>query len=242
MLTESNNNEINNTEISKKTSSLSPLNNDDLNTVKKKSIEPADENLRTMFEQYYEHARHQELQRTGFATILGAILAAIISQYINLPPQNDLKFAVFVVGWLLSIIGFCLMYTWSRPFFRHYVLSEMIILKKWGEEKYSRLSSHQRTAKDWNFKQIFFAISSRNLFYTLTGLFTLIFGFLIGGIIADPEKHDSVISSTIDNFFPGNFEPILFGGFTVVILIILRIWFAYEELYAIKDILDKFNE
>ena len=120
--------------------------------------------------------------------------------------------------------------------------SEMIILKRWGGTRYSRLSSQQRTSKDWNFKQIFFAISSRNLFYTLTGLFTLIFGFLIGAIIADPEKHNNLISSTIDSFFPGNFEPFLFAGFTAVILLILRIWFTYEELYAIKEILDKFNE
>ena len=69
----------------------------------------------------------------------------------------------------------------------------------------------------------------------------MIFGFLIGTIIADPEKHNNLISSTIDTFFPGNFEPFLFAGFTAVILIISRIWFAYEELYAIKEILDKFS-
>jgi hypothetical protein len=44
-------------------------------------------NLQTMLREHYEHSRQQEWQRTTFTTILGAIVAAIISSYDKLPPN-----------------------------------------------------------------------------------------------------------------------------------------------------------
>src|SRR5215207_7668753 len=85
-------------------------------------------NLQTMLGEHYEHSRHQEWQRTTFTTILGAIVAAIISSYDKLPPEPQLRVGVFLAGLALSFIGFLLMYTWNRPFIRHYTLTEMIVV------------------------------------------------------------------------------------------------------------------
>jgi len=197
------------------------------------------EHIDVVYQEHYAHSRHQELQRTGFATILGAILAAIISQYHNLPTQNDLRLSVFAAGWILSFIGFLLMYSWSRPFFRHYILAEVILVKYLKFESLARISEEKWNADNWHFREIFLSLSSRNLFYMMTALFTLIFSVLLGYAITDDAKTDAPISFQIDSFFPGKSEIYLFSILTLVVLLICRIWFALEELYAVRDILSK---
>jgi MFS family permease len=177
-------------------------------------------NLQSMLREHYEHSRHQEWQRTTFTTILGAIVAAIISSYDKLPLDLQLRLGVFVAGLALSFIGFLLMYTWNRPFIRHYMLTEMIVVY------YFKLPWLRRTRtldpkKVKRFDSLFDPTSG-NVFYLLTSLFTLLFAFLIGYT----QK--------------GELTSGIYGALIALgILIPIRFYFGYQETQARKQILER---
>jgi hypothetical protein len=196
-------------------------------------------NLRTIYGEHYKHSRHQEWQRTTFVSILGVIVAAIISSYDKLPPQYDLRVGVFAVGWALSLLGFVLMYTWNRPFIRHYTMCEIIIRYYWKLPVLSRFEiSNSGTYKDkFNpsnlslSKDFLFEPTSGNVFYSITALFSLLFSILVGYTISlayNTPEFITVMTITISAII------------TIGALFYLRYIFARHEKNARENILRRF--
>jgi uncharacterized membrane protein len=175
--------------------------------------------LQSMFQQHYEHSRHQEWQRTSFTTILGAIVGAIFSFYDKLP-ANGLQIGVLVVGLALSSIGFVLMYTWNRPFIRHHTWSDMIVIYYWKMPWLRRKFNYNPSTL--SLREFIFEPTSGNLFYVLTAIFCLLFAVTIGYLLSNTSHYMSYI----------------FGGITLVTLFVVRIIFAYKERGAKKEILE----
>lgn len=207
-------------------------------------------NLQTMLREHYEHSRHQEWQRTTFTTILGAIVAAIISSYDKLPPEPQLRVGVFIAGLALSFIGFLLMYSWNRPFIRHYTLTEMIVVY------YFKLPWLRRTTKldpdKVNIFDMLFDPTSGNVFYILTSLFSLLFAFLIGYTIMIPssfmvnpieDQNEPTTASSIKIVYYIQKGDIFIGLYSVLIVlgiqIPMRLYFGNREMKVRKQILKR---
>ena len=174
--------------------------------------------LQSMFQQHYEHSRHQEWQRTAFTTILGAIVGAIFSFYDKLP-VNGIQIGVLLVGLALSSVGFVLMYTWNRPFIRHHTWSDMIIIYYYKMPWLRRKANYNPSIL--SLREFLFEPTSGNLFYVLTAIFCSLFAITIGYSLPNTP----------------NYMGYIFGGTTLAVLFVVRIIFAYKERDVRREIL-----
>lgn len=176
--------------------------------------------LQSMFQQHYEHSRHQEWQRTAFTTILGAIVGAIFSIYDKLP-ANGLQIGVLLVGLALSSVGFVLMYTWNKPFIRHHTWSDMIVIYYWKMPWLRRKTNYDPCCLA--LREFLFEPTSGNLFYVLTAIFCLLFAITIGYSLPNAPHYMGYI----------------FGGTTLAVLFVVRIIFACKERGVRREILQR---
>lgn len=136
------------------------------------------EYAKTVFEQFWLHARHQELQRLTFTSVYSAIVAgafAFLGSEIS-----DLQSRVYLsIGMtILSILGFFLMHAWRIPFIVYSRLAEIVMIKKWEMEHYKRFGEYDKLV---NASLVF------HLFYVLlASLFFSIF------LLTFPEAYPGV--------------------------------------------------
>lgn len=236
----------------------------------------ARENLGRIFDQHYSHSRHQETQRLTFTTILTAVLGAIVtftgSNFANSlgAQSNSLFILIFTIGWALSFIGFILMYTWNKPFIRHYTLAEMIVVYKWNLRELSRLpvlgNGKRKTIAD----HLLEAIKLIFLFHRNAQPKSDIGYYGLKIKAKDWNIEDVLLEATSGNIFyvlmalynflfaaliayaiPGLVNQQIFWTYVLQILVIcgsifalvrIRIYFAYEELKTRKETMDRFDK
>ena len=130
---------------------------------------PKEEDLRLVYQQYWEHARHQERQRLTFTSIYGALLAgalAFIGSSISEPARLGILWGLLFV----SILGFLLCHFWRIPFLWFTRLAEQMLLREFKLEKYRRFIEEETKTKFGSASAVF------HFFYILT---TTLFVFLL---------------------------------------------------------------
>ncbi len=99
-------------------------------------------NLRTVYEQYWLHARHQESQRLWFTNVYAVVVAGVFAYFggIQRIDQLLLLFLVF-----LSILGYLMTYSWNVPFAIYSRLAELISIREWHlPEYYQRFTMYKK--------------------------------------------------------------------------------------------------
>lgn len=77
-----------------------------------------DENLRKVYEQYWLHARHQEIQKLWFTNVYAIIVAGTFTYFGVI---KEFKFSIPLLVFLiflisLSLLGYFVTYSWNIPF------------------------------------------------------------------------------------------------------------------------------
>jgi hypothetical protein len=101
-----------------------------------------DENLKTVYEQYWLHARHQEVQRLWFTNVFAVIVAGVFAYLGNSP---DGAYSIYLLFFLmvLSILGYFLTHAWNIPFVIFTRLAEKIAIFEWNLPKeYQRFTKY----------------------------------------------------------------------------------------------------
>lgn len=131
---------------------------------------PREDDIRTVYEQYWEHTRHQELQRLTFTSIYGALVAgafAFIGSSISEPSRLGLLWGLL----FMSILGFLLCHFWRIPFLWFSRLAEQILLQEFKLKKYARFAEEKPKTKFGSVSDVF------HFFYILMiALFTFLLG------------------------------------------------------------------
>lgn len=130
-----------------------------------------EENLRAVYEQYWLHARHQELQRLTFTSIYGALVAGALAFIGSSISTSSSRFGVALALLVVSLLGFVLCHAWRVPFLWFSRLAEQILLQEFKLEKYRRFYQEQE-----QFKIKFGGVSDVfHFFYIImTGIFTFL--------------------------------------------------------------------
>lgn len=102
-----------------------------------------DGNHQTVYEQYWQHARHVENQLWSFTRIWAVVLTAILTIVgTNLPVPAQAGAVVF--GFLLSLMGLFMVYTLRVPFLAFTIKSEAIVVNEFDVD-----ISYTRFVNDW---------------------------------------------------------------------------------------------
>lgn len=102
-----------------------------------------DGNHQTVYEQYWQHARHVENQLWSFTRIWAVVLTAILTIVgTNLPVPAQAGAVVF--GFLLSLMGLFMVYTLRVPFLAFTIKSEAIVVNEFDVD-----ISYTRFINDW---------------------------------------------------------------------------------------------
>lgn len=128
-----------------------------------------DENLGKIYEQYWLHARHQEVQRLWFTNIYAMIVAGAFA-YFGAVKGFSTPLLVFLT--LLSILGYLVAYSWNIPFTIFSRLAEEIAVREWNLPKdYRRFTKYRRGYE-------FSKIVSANIVFI--GFYSLMTGIFVG--------------------------------------------------------------
>lgn len=85
-----------------------------------------DKEFHTVYEQYWEHARHNENQLWSFTRIWALVLTAILASYGTSYFETEAKLAALVFGILLSLLGLGLVYSIRKPFLIYFWTVDLI--------------------------------------------------------------------------------------------------------------------
>jgi len=128
-----------------------------------------DENLRRIYEQYWLHARHQEVQRLWFTNIYSMIVAGTFA-YFGAIKGFSTSLLVFLI--LLSILGYLVTYSWNIPFVIYSRLAEEIAVREWDLPKDYRRFTKYRKGYEFGKK-----VSANTVFI---GFYSLMAGIFVG--------------------------------------------------------------
>ena len=101
-----------------------------------------------VYEQYWLHARHQEVQRLWFANIYAVIVAGIFAYFgaIKDITIDSAPLLVFVI--LFSLLAYTVTYSWNIPFTIFTRLAEEIAVREWSlQEDYRRFTKYKKGYK-----------------------------------------------------------------------------------------------
>ena len=91
------------------------------------------ENLRSVYEQYYLHARHVENERLLFTNIFAAIVAGILA-YMS---QAGLTWYACSFLILLSVLGLLMSHALRISFIKYSRMAEIVVRREWKLQDYS---------------------------------------------------------------------------------------------------------
>jgi|GEM_PF-7057178 len=205
----------------------------------------SDDIFTEIYEQHYLHSRHQELQRGTFTaaaiTFLAALLVFSDTDYVTNQANKEI---VYLTGLLISFLGFILIYSWNKPFVRHYTLCEIITIYIWKQGILSRFgnkhfendkpTTNRLKGSSWSVWSYLTELTSGNISYWIFIVFIGFFIYLIRPTIFSISNENNYINRD-------NLINIFFIGF-IVFVIILRIWFACEEKKARETFIKRFND
>ena len=98
----------------------------------------SNENLRTVYEQYWLHARHVERETWLFTSVYVAIVGAIFAA-VGANICSGIKIGVTAFGALLSLLGFFVVYTQRIPFLKFILMAELIAINEFKiKDEYRR--------------------------------------------------------------------------------------------------------
>ena len=89
-----------------------------------------DENLKAVYEQYWNHARHCERETWLFTSIYVIIAAAILAAIGSEKITSEMQIFVTAFGVLLSLLGFFVVYTQRIPFIKFAFIAELIAINE----------------------------------------------------------------------------------------------------------------
>ncbi|MBA7702505.1 hypothetical protein ES703_111274 [subsurface metagenome] len=93
-----------------------------------------DENLCTIYEQYWLHARHQENQRLWYTNVYAILVSGLV---VFMSYKEEWYLPALVVGF--SILGFFLCHSVRIPFLRYSRYTDVILWNEWNiGDKYAR--------------------------------------------------------------------------------------------------------
>ncbi len=175
-----------------------------------------DENLRKIYEQYWSHARHQEVQRLWFTNIYAMIVTGAFA-YFGAIKRCTEPLLIFLI--LLSFLGYLLTYTWNIPFTIFSRLAEQIAICEWNLPKdYRRFTKYKR---GYEFSEL---VSANTIF---TGFYSLMTGVFVGLFLQTIFKFCMQIASSI---------------MLIVFLILLSFYKFYLKSKSIDKIQNNFEE
>lgn len=166
------------------------------------------EHHETVYNQYWSHARHSEKQVLSLTSINSAIIAAIFAAIGGGLPVNMLV-SVSIFGFIISMLGFLLVFTLRLSFIRYVCMAEVIAINELGlKDEYRRFytSTHKRLMPDKPISEP----DILSVFYSL-----------IGAIM---------ISFSLNLFFGEGFFNYLIGIITLVVLFLIH-WFVCRKKY-----------
>jgi hypothetical protein len=152
-------------------------------------VEMTDKNLEKVYEQYWLHARHQEIQRLWFTNIYAMIVAGVFA-YLGLIEEHLTKILILIFLTILSLFGYLMAHSWNLPFVIFSRLAEEIAICEWNlPEKYQRFSKYGKGYEYHKYigfgKNIAMRTSAARVFMLFYSLMIGIFGALIVQTIDD---------------------------------------------------------
>jgi hypothetical protein len=122
--------------------------------------------LKIQYEQLWEHARHQELQRLHFTSIYAIIVAGILASVLLTGNSQFVRFLLFIFLAVLSLFGLYMTDAWNKSFasYRELIKGINSVWELPNEPDYRK----------WRFP----AYKTFLLFYSLTSGFFLILVFI----------------------------------------------------------------
>lgn len=97
------------------------------------------EDTRIIYEQYWLHARHVQNERLWFTNIYAIIVAGSFAIMGLTEISTAIKLAIVSFLFILSIIGFCLVYTLRIPFLKFALRTELIAINEFNlKDEYRR--------------------------------------------------------------------------------------------------------
>lgn len=103
-----------------------------------KNINHENENLKTVYEQYWLHARHAEHETWLFTRSYVIIMVAIFAVVSAAIPLK-IKVGLTAFGALLSLLGFSVVYTLRIPFIKFALMAELIAINEFKiKDEYRR--------------------------------------------------------------------------------------------------------
>ncbi|GEM_PF-3638202 len=131
----------------------------------------SEERFRNIYDQYWNHARHQEVQRLNFTSIYALIVAGTLA-YIGSSSFNE-KYAplLFIFLVIYSLLGYLSVYTWAIPFVIFTRKAEAIAICEWNmPEYYSRFKFYNDPQSGQTKIFIGIRISATRIFITFYSL------------------------------------------------------------------------
>lgn len=143
------------------------------------------ENLRKIYEQYWLHARHQELQRLSFTNIYAVVVAGVFAYMGATHVEEDIKSLLLFFLMLLSFFGYSMIHFWNVPFVIFSYLAEEIAIRELNlPVEYARFTEHNTRWEKYNKAKRLGRLpirDVRDVFIAFYSLMIAIFGALIFG-------------------------------------------------------------
>lgn len=168
------------------------------------------EDIRVVYEQYWLHARHVENETLWFTNIYAIIVAGSFAILGLTEISLVINCAIFLFLFILSIIGFCLVYTFRIPFLKFALITELIAINEFNlKNEYRRFFPIERESfpkdKLFDLHDIF------EFFYTLMSSMMI---FLLIYTMCDEIVLASVASIIV-----------------FIILFLIIYWFVFREKF-----------
>lgn len=168
-------------------------------------------NLRTIYEQYWLHARHVENERLWFTNIYAVVWAGSLAFMYEFGIQIQLIVFLFT----LSLLGLLMCHALRVPFIQHSRLTEIILREEWKLEKYSTFYARETTQDDETHE----SGEAKNKLLGLSTIFYLIYSV---GMIAS----SAILLYEVNWYI---WIKIVVGIFVIAILISVNCWFKKIE-------------
>lgn len=150
--------------------------------------------FQAVYDQYWDHARHNEDQMWSYTRIWALILSGIFGALGAVEVSVNTKIGLALFGGLLSTLGFALVYTIRKPFLIYFWTADLIATEEFDiPSEYRRLSSEMGNELGKRVTVSFvlftaYAIAATSLIATASHLYTQrlvesVESFVLSGIL-----------------------------------------------------------
>lgn len=202
--------------------------------------------LSSVYEQYWNQARHVENEKLQFTTIFAIIIAGVLA-FLSGTDGDDM-YELLLLGFLtgLSFFGYLIAHAWNIPFVTYSRLAEEIAICEWDlKENYQRYSNTAKVYEYQKYMRILakFPISAGDIFMAFYSIMIGVFGALFYYKLANILLSEWLEGKSDYWIVPVAISPYTAIGLAVLIMVFFSLYYIYYlRKQTIGKIIDDFNK